>query len=140
MRYTPSAPVLFPGVGYGGSCFPKDVKALVHMGESAGIRLGMVEAVDRTNEEQKTILVPRVESYLGGLKGKVVALWGLAFKPRTDDLREAPALAMIDALLARGAAVRAYDPKAVDAARRLYEGRPVVFCRAATRRRRARTR
>ncbi|HEY7413195.1 MAG TPA: UDP-glucose/GDP-mannose dehydrogenase family protein [Vicinamibacteria bacterium] len=121
------ASFLFPGLGYGGSCFPKDVKALVHMGEQAGVRLDVVAAVDRTNEAQKTVLVDRVERYLGGLKGAVVALWGLTFKPRTDDLREAPALAMIDALLARGASVRAYDPKGMDGARRLYAERDVTF-------------
>jgi UDPglucose 6-dehydrogenase len=112
---------LFAGVGYGGSCFPKDVKALVRMGKDAGCDLNVVEAVERTNEAQKTILVPRIEAHLGGLKGKVVAVWGLAFKPRTDDMREAPALALIDALLERGAAVRAYDPKAMTAARRTLE-------------------
>ena len=110
---------LFPGVGYGGSCFPKDVKALVRMGRDAGCDLPVVEAVERTNQAQKTILLPRIEEHLGGLKGKVVAVWGLAFKPRTDDMREAPALALIEGLLERGASVRAYDPKAMTQARRL---------------------
>jgi UDPglucose 6-dehydrogenase len=118
---------LFPGIGYGGSCFPKDVKALLLIGEHAGAPLQVVAAVDRVNEAQRVVLVPRIEAHLGGLRGKVVAVWGLAFKPRTDDLREAPALAVIEALLARGAAVRAYDPKAVPAARRLLGDR-VTFC------------
>jgi UDPglucose 6-dehydrogenase len=118
---------LFPGVGYGGSCFPKDVKALAHMGREAGAVLNVVEAVERTNEAQKTILAPRIEAHLGGLRGKVVAVWGLAFKPRTDDMREAPALALIEALLQRGAAVRAYDPKAMPAAGREL-GDSVVLC------------
>jgi len=118
---------LFPGIGYGGSCFPKDVKALLLIGEHAGAPLQVVAAVDRVNEAQRVVLVPRIEAHLGGLRGKVVAVWGLAFKPRTDDLREAPALAVVEALLARGAAVRAYDPKAVPAARRLLGDR-VTFC------------
>ena len=110
------ASFLFPGVGYGGSCFPKDVKALARMGRDAGADLNVVEAVERTNEAQKTILLPRIEAHLGGLREKVVAVWGLAFKPRTDDMRAAPALALIEALLERGADVRAYDPKAVASA------------------------
>jgi UDPglucose 6-dehydrogenase len=118
---------LFPGIGYGGSCFPKDVKALLLLGKDAGLTLHVVAAVDRVNEAQRVLLVPRIEAHLGGLRGKVVAVWGLAFKPRTDDLREAPALAVIQELLARGAAVRAYDPKAVPAARRLL-GERVTFC------------
>jgi len=83
--------------------------------------------VDRVNEAQRVVLVPRIEAHLGGLRGKVVGIWGLAFKPRTDDLREAPALAVIEALLAQGAAVRAYDPKAMTAARRVLGDR-VTFC------------
>ena len=118
---------LFPGIGYGGSCFPKDVKALLLVGKEAGLTLHVVGAVDRVNDAQRVLLVPRIEAHLGGLAGKVVAVWGLAFKPRTDDLREAPALAVIQELLARGAAVRAYDPKAVPAARRLLGDR-VTFC------------
>ena len=118
---------LFPGIGYGGSCFPKDVKALLLIGEHAGVPLHVVAAVDRVNEAQRVVLVPRIEAHLGGLRGKVVAVWGLAFKPRTDDLREAPALAVVEALLARGASVRVYDPKAVPAARRILGDR-VTFC------------
>jgi UDPglucose 6-dehydrogenase len=118
---------LFPGVGYGGSCFPKDVKALLRMGQDAGTELGVVEAVDEANERQKRILVPRIESHLGGLRGKTVAVWGLAFKPRTDDMREAPALALIEGLLEGGAAVRAYDPKSGASAKRLLDER-ITLC------------
>ncbi len=94
------ASFLFPGVGYGGSCFPKDVKALIRMGQDAGVDFNVVEAVDETNDAQKSILVPRIEAHLGGLAGKTIAIWGLAFKPRTDDMREAPAISIIEKLLA----------------------------------------
>ena len=118
---------LFPGLGYGGSCFPKDVKALVRMGRETATELKVVEAADQTNEAQKVILVPRIDAFLGGLAGKVVAIWGLAFKPRTDDIREAPALDVVRRLLAGGAAVQAYDPKATAAARS-FLGDRVRFC------------
>jgi UDPglucose 6-dehydrogenase len=118
---------LFPGVGYGGSCFPKDVKALIRMGQEADVAFNVVEAVDRTNEWQKSMLVPRVEAYLGGLTGRTVAIWGLAFKPRTDDMREAPAIAVIERLLAAGAAVRAYDPKSEEQAQRVF-GERIALC------------
>ncbi|HVR70758.1 MAG TPA: UDP-glucose/GDP-mannose dehydrogenase family protein [Vicinamibacteria bacterium] len=121
------ASFLFPGIGYGGSCFPKDVKALLRMGQDAGCDMKVVAAVDVANEAQKTILVPRLERFLGGFAGKVVAVWGLAFKPRTDDLREAPALAVIEKVRKGGATVRAYDPKAMTHARRYLED-GVVFC------------
>jgi UDPglucose 6-dehydrogenase len=124
------ASFLFPGVGYGGSCFPKDVKALIRMGREVGVAFNVVEAVDRTNEAQKSILVPRVATHLGGLKDKVVAIWGLAFKPRTDDMREAPSIAIIEGLLAGGATVRAYDPKAEDWARELFGSRITLCGRA----------
>src|SRR6185503_10110160 len=118
---------LFPGVGYGGSCFPKDVKALARMGRDAGAALHVVEAVEQTNEAQKTVLLPHIEAHLGGLRGTVIAVWGLAFKPRTDDMREAPALALIEGLLKKGAFVRAYDPKAMPAAG-LELGDRVMLC------------
>jgi UDPglucose 6-dehydrogenase len=121
---------LFLGVGYGGSCFPKDVKALIRMGHEAGHRLHVIEAVERTNEEQKSSLVPRVAAHLGGLAGKTVAVWGLAFKPKTDDMREAPAIAIIEGLLAGGAAVQAYDPKAEEQARRAFGSRVTLCGRA----------
>jgi UDPglucose 6-dehydrogenase len=111
---------LFPGIGYGGSCFPKDVKALLKIGEDAGYPLPVVGAVDRTNEAQKGVLVPRLRAYLGGFQGKVIAVWGLAFKPRTDDLRESPAIHLIKAVVAEGALVRAYDPKGGRPAARLF--------------------
>jgi UDPglucose 6-dehydrogenase len=118
---------LFPGIGYGGSCFPKDVKALMKMGRDADTRLDVVAAVDRANDSQKALLVPRIAAHLGSLSGKVVAVWGLAFKPQTDDMREAPAVAIIEGLLAGGATVRAYDPKASEAARSLL-GDGVTYC------------
>jgi UDPglucose 6-dehydrogenase len=121
------ASFLFPGVGYGGSCFPKDVKALIRTARDHGVAMRVVESVDEANERQKAVMVPRIEAYLGGLVGKVIAVWGLAFKPRTDDMREAPALANIEALLAAGASVRAYDPKATSVARRLI-GESVKLC------------
>jgi UDPglucose 6-dehydrogenase len=117
---------LFPGLGYGGSCFPKDVKALVRTARDHACDLDVVHAVDSANERQKEVLVPRIEAYLGTLKDKVVALWGLAFKPRTDDMREAPALVLINRLTEAGAAVRAYDPKAIPQAMRFVGGRPGV--------------
>jgi UDPglucose 6-dehydrogenase len=119
---------LFPGIGYGGSCFPKDIKALIRTGREAGVPLRVVEAVDAANDAQRRMLVPRIEKHLGTLKGKVVAIWGLAFKPRTDDMREAPALSIIEGLLGSGAAVRAYDPKAMPFAQRLLGDR-ITFCK-----------
>jgi UDPglucose 6-dehydrogenase len=121
------ASFLFPGVGYGGSCFPKDIKALVRVGRDRGVAMRVVEAVDQANDAQKTMLVPRLEKALSGLSGKVIALWGLAFKPKTDDMREAPALAIVETLLQKGASVRAYDPKAMHEARRVLDGK-VTFC------------
>ena len=103
---------LFPGIGYGGSCFPKDVQALAKSGKEAGYAFQIIESVMKVNEEQKTALMPKIKSHYGGsLKGKHFAMWGLAFKPDTDDIREAPALYMIDALKAEGATVAAFDPE-----------------------------
>lgn len=105
---------LFPGIGYGGSCFPKDVQALVKSGKEANFDFRILEAVMDVNEKQKTVLFPKIKNYFrGDLKGKKFAVWGLAFKPDTDDIREAPALYMIDALLGAGANVSAYDPEAM---------------------------
>jgi UDPglucose 6-dehydrogenase len=118
---------LFPGLGYGGSCFPKDVKALIRMGHDADCALNVVGAVDATNEAQKQVLMPRLEAFLDGLEGKTVAIWGLAFKPRTDDMREAPSLTIIEALLAGGARVQVYDPKAMELAREQLGDR-VSYC------------
>ena len=106
---------LFPGIGYGGSCFPKDVQALVKSGKDNNFDFEILNAVMEINENQKTVLFPHIQKYFNGdLKGKKIALWGLAFKPDTDDIREAPALYMIDKLLAAGADVIAYDPEAME--------------------------
>lgn len=105
---------LFPGIGYGGSCFPKDVKALAKSGSENNFKFQILDAVMRVNEDQKTVLFPKMRSFFrGDLKGKKIAVWGLAFKPDTDDIREAPALYMIDALLKEGAVVSTYDPEAM---------------------------
>lgn len=105
---------LFPGIGYGGSCFPKDVQALVKSGKDENFNFEILEAVMKVNEDQKTILFPKIKNYFrGNLEGKKIAMWGLAFKPDTDDIREAPALYMIDALTSAGAHVTAFDPEAM---------------------------
>jgi len=105
---------LFPGIGYGGSCFPKDVKALVKSGEDINFKFEILSAVLKVNQEQKTILFPKIKNFFrGDLSGKKIAVWGLAFKPDTDDIREAPALFMIEALLDAGANISAYDPEAM---------------------------
>jgi UDPglucose 6-dehydrogenase len=106
---------LFPGVGYGGSCFPKDVRALVQMAEEHGVPPRLLRAVDDVNEAQKQVMVQKIGQHFGGqLKGKTIAVWGLAFNPRTDDIREAPALVLIEWLLAQGATVRVHDPEAME--------------------------
>ena len=105
---------LFPGIGYGGSCFPKDVQALVKSGEDLNFKFEILSAVLKVNQEQKTILFPKIKNFFrGDLSGKKIAVWGLAFKPDTDDIREAPALYMINALLDAGANISAYDPEAM---------------------------
>jgi UDPglucose 6-dehydrogenase len=115
---------LFPGIGYGGSCFPKDVQALSKSGKEAGYNFKIIDAVMQVNEKQKLNLIEKVKTYYNNsLKGKVFALWGLAFKPDTDDIREAPALYMIDALLEAGATVRAFDPEAMTNVKALYDGK-----------------
>jgi UDPglucose 6-dehydrogenase len=106
---------LFPGIGYGGSCFPKDVQALIKSAGDYDYDFKILKSVIEINERQKTILVPKIKSHFGGdLKGKTFALWGLAFKPNTDDIREAPALYIIDELVKAGATVRAFDPEAMN--------------------------
>ena len=105
---------LFPGIGYGGSCFPKDVQALAKSGIEAGYDFKILESVMKVNQDQKTALMPKIlEHYKGDIKGKKIALWGLAFKPDTDDIREAPALYLIEELLAAGATISAFDPEAM---------------------------
>ena len=115
---------LFPGPGYGGSCFPKDVKALVRMGVESGVPLDVLAAVESANDRQKTILLAKIRCALGKeLAGRRVAVWGLAFKAGTDDMREAPALTLIEALLAEGVSICAHDPAALDHARSLLGNR-----------------
>jgi UDPglucose 6-dehydrogenase len=113
-------PFLFAGVGYGGSCFPKDVRALVSTAKEHGYTPHIVPAVEKVNEEQKEVLFSKIQKHFGGqLKGKRFAVWGLAFKPKTDDMREAPSLVLIDALLAAGATVCAFDPEAIKETKRI---------------------
>ena len=115
---------LFPGVGYGGSCFPKDVKALVRTGEKLGYDLRILKAVEDVNERQKSRLFEKVDRYFSGdLKGKTFAVWGLAFKPNTDDMREASSRTLMEHLWAQGAKVRAFDPVAMEETRRIYGDR-----------------
>ena len=110
---------LYPGIGYGGSCFPKDVKALIKTAEQNGYKMRVLSAVEEVNEQQKSVLFEKlVKHFNGDLKGKTVALWGLAFKPETDDMREAPALILIDKLLKAGCQVRAYDSAAMQECKR----------------------
>ena len=114
---------LFPGIGYGGSCFPKDVQALIHFAAQKNYEFKTLRAVDSVNELQKTRLFSKMRAHFGSLKGKVVAVWGLAFKPKTDDMREAPSVVLINALLAAGAKIQAYDPEASRVAKGLFGSR-----------------
>ena len=119
---------LYPGCGYGGSCFPKDVKALIRTAEQQGYRMQVLEAVEAVNERQKGILFEKFERYFNGdVAGRSVAMWGLSFKPETDDMREAPSLVLIERLLAAGCKVRAFDPIAMDEARRRL-GDKIEYC------------
>jgi UDPglucose 6-dehydrogenase len=112
---------LFPGLGYGGSCFPKDVRALASTFQDRGLQPKLLEAVEWINEQQKLVLQRKIEEHFGGrLRGKTIAVWGLSFKPKTDDIREAPALVLIDRLLELGAAVRVHDPAAMKHVHDLY--------------------
>ncbi|MBP6442870.1 MAG: UDP-glucose/GDP-mannose dehydrogenase family protein [Gemmatimonadales bacterium] len=114
---------LFPGPGYGGSCFPKDVKALVHTARSVGMAPELLEAVESVNARQKQVMFTKLQALLGDVRGTTVAVWGLAFKAGTDDMRESPASALIDALLDAGANVRAHDPEAMTVARGIWGDR-----------------
>jgi UDPglucose 6-dehydrogenase len=115
---------LFPGIGYGGSCFPKDVKAMIHTAEEYGLDSAMLRAVDAVNDRQKHVLVHKAKSIFGeSLRGRTFAIWGLSFKPRTDDMREAPSLTVVEGLLKAGARVRVHDPEALAEARRLFADR-----------------
>jgi UDPglucose 6-dehydrogenase len=119
---------LFPGVGYGGSCFPKDVRALISVAERNDLRPRILAAVDDVNQAQKEVLFQKLRTYFqNDLTGKTIAIWGLAFKPRTDDVREAPALVLIDKLLAAGAKVQVHDPVAQPNVRALY-GEKLIYC------------
>src|SRR5262245_29782139 len=120
---------LYPGTGYGGACFPKDVKAIIRTATDAGAELHVLTAVERVNEAQKRVLVGKIISRFGNdLAGRRFAVWGLAFKPNTDDMREAPSRAIIKELLAHGAAISAYDPAAMGEAQRLFTGEQRMSC------------
>jgi UDPglucose 6-dehydrogenase len=111
---------IFPGVGYGGSCFPKDIRAMIGMGGD-GLDMALLKAVEAVNERQKALLVDKVKRHFGAdLSGLTFAVWGLAFKPRTDDMRDAPAITVIESLVAAGARVQAYDPEATEEARKIF--------------------
>jgi UDPglucose 6-dehydrogenase len=118
---------LFPGVGYGGSCFPKDTQALLRSAHDHGYDFKILRAVEEVNTRQKQRLVDKMEQHFKDLSGRTIALWGLSFKPRTDDMREAPAIPIIERLLAGGAQVKAYDPAAAPVAKRLFDGR-ILLC------------
>lgn len=120
---------LYPGIGYGGSCFPKDVKALIKTAEQAGYNMRVLTAVEEVNERQKSILFEKLQTqFQGELNGKTIALWGLAFKPETDDMREAPALVLIDELQKAGCNIRVYDPAAMEECKRRVGG-TIYFAR-----------
>ena len=122
---------LRPGIGYGGSCFPKDVKALRHSAVEVGYEESILAAVESVNDRQKTVLFQKIKRHFGSLQGKTIALWGLAFKPNTDDMREAPSRVLMEALWKEGASVRAYDPVAMPECARIYAGRPgLTLCKS----------
>lgn len=121
---------LYAGCGYGGSCFPKDVKALIHTANQLGYNMKILEAVESVNEFQKNILFDKLMNYYNGdIKGKTIAVWGLAFKPKTDDMREAPSLVLIDRILKAGGKVRTYDPVAMEEAKKHHLGDSVVYAK-----------
>jgi UDPglucose 6-dehydrogenase len=123
---------IYPGCGYGGSCFPKDVTALVRSAREVGYDMELVRAVESVNERQKHVLFSRIREHLGEMKGRTIALWGLAFKPNTDDMREASSRVLIEQALEAGARIRAYDPKAAEEAHRIFGDRPdIALCRTA---------
>lgn len=118
---------LYPGIGYGGSCFPKDVKALIGVGKELGVNLSIIEAADKVNIKQRQIFVNKILKHFGNnLKNLKFAVWGLAFKPKTNDMREAPSITVIEELLKLGASVTAYDPKAIETAKSIF-GNRVTF-------------
>lgn len=120
---------LYPGCGYGGSCFPKDIRAIIKVGEEAGYEMKVIKAVEDVNNHQKTILFNKFNQHFGGeIEGKTVAVWGLSFKPETDDMRDAPSLTLIESLLERGVNVRAYDPAAMSEAKK-YLGDRIYYAK-----------
>lgn len=120
---------IFPGVGYGGSCFPKDVKAIIKTANQYDEPFKLLTAVEQVNEEQKEYIIPKILDYFNGdIKGKNFAIWGLSFKPNTDDMREAPAIVIINKLVELGANIQAYDPEAMDEARRRKIDEKAVLC------------
>jgi len=120
-------PFLFPGCGFGGSCFPKDVRAVMTMARQVGLDFDLLRSVERVNERQKRWLVEKATKHFGVLAGRTFGVWGLAFKPKTDDMREAPAITVVEGLLGNGAKVRAHDPVAREVAAKLFAGRPIDF-------------
>ena len=119
---------IYPGIGYGGSCFPKDVKALARTGRENGHTMRILEAVEEVNNDQKSVIFNKINAYFGGdLKGKTIAFWGLSFKPNTDDMREAPSVVIANLLLQAGASVRAYDPVAIEEAKHDL-GDTITYC------------
>ncbi len=121
--------VLFPGIGYGGSCFPKDVKALVKTAQDYNCPSSIIESVDAVNQAQRHLFLDKILNYFDqDVKGKTFAMWGLAFKPRTDDLREAPSVTIAKILLEKGAIIQAYDPKAIENCREYYLGDTITYC------------
>ncbi len=115
---------LFPGIGFGGSCFPKDVNALIKMAEDYGTEFSILKAVNKINKNQRQKFIDKILKYFNGsLKDKTIAVWGLAFKPKTNDMREAPSITIIEALLQHGAKIQAYDPKAVESAKEIFKDR-----------------
>ena len=119
---------LFPGLGYGGSCFPKDVKALIKTGIDNGVDMSIIKSADATNKKQKQIFINKILSYFkNDIKNKTFAIWGLAFKPKTNDMREAPAITVINELLKHGAKINVYDPKAMDYSKSIWGDR-INYC------------
>jgi UDPglucose 6-dehydrogenase len=123
---------IYPGVGYGGSCFPKDVKAIIKTGKKYGYDLRVLQAVEDVNDDQKHVLVQKIKKHFGDdLSGKTFAMWGLSFKPNTDDMRESPAIVIIDELIEAGAKVKAYDPIAMKEAQHIYVGDKITYAKDA---------
>jgi UDPglucose 6-dehydrogenase len=124
---------IYPGCGYGGSCFPKDVHALIQSADEIGYEAALVRAVNQVNDRQKEVLFRRIHSHFkGDLKGRTLAVWGLAFKPNTDDMREAPSRVLMESLWQAGARVRAYDPQSMEETARIYGKRDdLLLCRSA---------